>query len=55
MKECSRPFKWPLQRAVAQALVQNIEGCTLAGAAPSLEQLCRFLLVADTFSVKVRL
>lgn len=44
-----------MQRAVAHAMVQDIEARTKAGLAPSLEELCRILLVADTFNVKVRL
>ena len=39
---------------MAQALVLAIEASTRGGRPPSLEKLCRYLLVADTYAVKVR-
>ena len=42
------------QRAVAQAVVQDIEDRARRAKTPGLEQLCRYLLVADTYSVLVR-
>ena len=44
----------PSQRAVAQAVVQDIEERARRAKPPGLEQLCRYLLVADTYSVLVR-
>ena len=44
---------WP-QRAVAQAVVQDIEERARRAKPPGLEQLCRYLLVADTYTVLVR-
>ena len=41
------------QRAVAQAVVQDIEERARRAKPPGLEQLCRYLLVADTYSVLV--
>ena len=45
---------WRLQRAVAQAVVQDIEDRARRAKPPGLEQLCRYLLVADTYTVLVR-
>jgi len=42
------------QRAVAQAVVQDVEERARRAKPPGLEQLCRYLLVADTYSVLVR-
>jgi hypothetical protein len=41
----------PLQRAVADAVLENIEAAMRAGAKPSLEHLCRLLLTADQHDV----
>lgn len=40
-----------MQRAVADAVLDNIESAMRAGAKPSLEHLCRLLLTADSHSV----
>lgn len=39
------------QRAVADAVLENIETAMRAGAKPSLEHLCRLLLTADQHDV----
>jgi hypothetical protein len=39
---------------VAQAVVQDIEERARRARPPVLEQLCRYLLVADTYTVLVR-
>ena len=40
-----------IQRAVADAVLENIETAMRAGAKPSLEHLCRLLLTADQHDV----
>ncbi len=39
---------------MAQAVVQDIEERARRARPPVLEQLCRYLLVADTYTVLVR-
>ena len=39
---------------MAQVLVLCIEASMRGGSPPTLEELCRYLLVADTYAVKVR-